>query len=135
MQPSRFPLDDQRVYDAYIAGRQSADAAAYLTRGTPGSLWGLVDMEVDGFLSPNALLDALKKDDASVYGDLDPWEAHGQDPERARAFTAAMHSVSERPVAGFAEHLDLSSDSRLLDVGGGSGAIQALRSSAGPTSP
>lgn len=184
MQPSRFPLDDQRVYDAYIAGRQSAamcvavraklfdwlmergsaapladigaftgwsergtrsmvyalcamglleniggsyapseDATAYLTRETAGSLWGLVDMEVDNFLSPRALLDALEKDDASVYGDLDPWEAHEQDPERARAFTAAMHSVSERPAAGFAEHVNLSGASRLLDVGGGSGAL------------
>ena len=184
MQPSRFPLDDQRIYDAYIAGRQSAamcvavraklfewleersspapladisvftgwsergtrsmihalcamglvdaldggyvpsrDAAAYLTRETPGSLWGLVDMEVDNFLSPRALMDALEKDDSSVYGDVDPWEAHEQDPERARAFTAAMHSVSERPAAGFAEHLDLSDTARLLDVGGGSGAL------------
>ena len=37
--------------------RVSEDAAAYLTRGTPGSLWGLVDMEVDHFLSPRALMD------------------------------------------------------------------------------
>ena len=55
--------------------RVSADAAAYLTRGTPGSLWGLVDMEVDHFLSPRALMDALEKDDSSVYGEADPWEA------------------------------------------------------------
>ena len=74
--------------------RVSEDAAAYLTRGTPGSLWGLVDMEVDHFLSPRALMDALEKDDSSVYGEADPWEAHDADPERARAFTAAMHSVS-----------------------------------------
>ena len=24
VQPARFPLDDKRVYDAYVAGRQSA---------------------------------------------------------------------------------------------------------------
>lgn len=185
--PARFPLDDKRVYDAYVAGRQSAalcvavraglfdwlagegagadedavgartgwsprgvhamvsalaamglverrpgglfaadDAAAYLTRGTPGSLWGLVDMEVENFLSPAALLDALERDDASVYGGADPWEAHEADPARARAFTAAMHSVSERPAAGVAERADLAGVAgvaRLLDVGGGSGAL------------
>ena len=182
--PSRFPLDDKRVYDAYIAGRRSAaiaagvraglfdrlaaaetppsfddvrsamgwsergtrsmlaalmamglvearsngfvpsdDARAYLTRGTPGSLWGLVDMEVDHYLSPRALLDALEKDDATAYGDADPWEAHEEDPAKARAFTAAMHSVSERPAAGFAERVDLGGVERLLDGGGGSAAI------------
>ena len=149
LNPERFPIDDQRVYDAYIAGRKSAaiaaavraglfdllaggalpfdriqtemgwsrrgtrsmldaliamgfvviaadgfsasaDAAAYLTRGAEGSLWGLVDMEVDSFLSPAALLEALAKDKATVYGGEDPWAAHGADSVKARAFTAAM---------------------------------------------
>lgn len=189
--PGRFPIDDQRVYDAYIAGRKSAaiaaavraglfdllaggalpfdriqsemgwsrrgtrsmldaltamgfvviaadgfaasaDAAAYLTRGAEGSLWGLVDMEVDSFLSPAALLEALAKDKATVYGGEDPWEAHGADPEKARAFTAAMHSVSERPAAGVAERLDLSTSRRLLDVGGGSGALSIALARANP---
>ena len=189
--PERFPIDDQRVYDAYIAGRQSAaiaaavrvglfdlladgalpldriqsemgwshrgtrsmldaltamgfvelaadgfsasaDAAAYLTRGADGSLWGLVDMEVDSFLSPAALLEALAKDKATVYGGEDPWAAHGADPERARAFTVAMHSVSERPAAGVAERLDLSASRRLLDVGGGSGALSIALARANP---
>ena len=103
--------------------RASEDAAAYLTRGTPGSLWGLVDMEVDNFLSPRALLDALERDDSSVYGGGDPWAAHEDDPEKARAFTAAMHSVSERPAAGLAERVDLAGAKSVLDVGGGSGAL------------
>lgn len=190
IEPARFPLSDKRVYDAYIASRQSAvmavavraglfdrlskageglgfeelrsglpwsergmrsvlsalvamdlvsatgpvgledvlyrstpEANAYLTRGTPGSLWGLIDMEVDHYLSPAALTSALEKDDSSVYQGQDPWEAHELDPERAEAFTAAMHSVSERPAAGFAERVDLSGVRRLLDVGGGSGAL------------
>jgi SAM-dependent methyltransferase len=189
--PERFPIDDQRVYDAYIAGRKSAaiaaavraglfdllaggaasfeqiqtemgwsrrgtrsmldaltamgfvviaadgfsasaDAAAYLTRSAEGSLWGLVDMEVDSFLSPAALLEALAKDKATVYGGEDPWAAHGTDPEKARAFTAAMHSVSERPAAGVAERLDLSASRRLLDVGGGSGALSIALARANP---
>ncbi len=109
------------------------EALRSLTRDTPGSLWGLIDMEVDHFLSPKALLDALSKDDASVYGEDDPWEAHEKDPAKARAFTAAMHSVSERPAVGFAEHVDLSSTKRLLDVGGGSGALSIALARANPT--
>ena len=191
LQPTCFPIDDKRVYDAYIAGRKSAaiaaavraglfdllaggalpfdrlqsemgwsergtrsmldalmamgfvevttdgftasaDAAAYLTRASAGSLWGLVDMEVDSFLSPAALLEALAEDRATVYGGEDPWEAHAADPAKARAFTAAMHSVSERPAAGLAERLDLSTARRLLDVGGGSGALSISLALANP---
>ena len=182
--PAEFPLDDRRVYDAYIAGRQSAalaasvraglfdlleaegpldardvaghmawsergarsllvalyaqglvqrddtqryspspDAAAYLVRGRKGSLAGLVDLEVDGFLSPQALLGALAADRATVYGGEDPWAAHERDPGKARAFTAAMHAISERPAAGVAEVADVAGVRRLLDVGGGSGAL------------
>lgn len=180
--PRAFPLDDQRVYDIYVAGRASAamavgvrlglfdlldagplgaaaiadalelrarptrsllaalqgtglivlveesyglapDAAAYLVRERPGSLWGLVDMEVDEFLDPARLMRALRADDSSVYGGEDPWDAHVQDPDKARAFTAAMHSVSERPAAGFAELAPLGDVRRLLDVGAGSAAL------------
>ena len=180
--PKAFPLDDQRVYDIYVAGRASAamaagvrlglfdlldasprsmtaiaaalelrprptrsllaalqaiglivpvddqyalspEAAAYLVRNRPGSLWGLVDMEVDEFLDPNRLIRALRSDGPSIYGGEEPWEAHSQDPEKARAFTAAMHSVSERPAAGFAEVAPLAHVQRMLDIGAGSGAL------------
>jgi SAM-dependent methyltransferase len=180
--PRAFPLDDRRVYDAYIAGRQSAavavgvrvglfdhlasaprtereiaaslnvrerplrslvaalvamefltldgdrvglapDVAQYLVRGKPGWLGGLVELEIEHFLSPKSLLDALERDDASVYGDRDPWEAHEADPHQARRFTEAMHSVSERPAAGLAEVVDFAGVRSILDVGGGSGAL------------
>lgn len=189
--PQAFPIDDKRVYDAYVAGRASAalavsvrlglfdlldrspcdaagialslqlqarparsllaalvatglllledetyrlaeDASAYLVRNKPGSLWGLVDMEVDEFLDPAKLLRALKEDDASVYGGGDPWEAHAADPAKAEAFTAAMHSVSARPAAGFAEVAPLDATQRLLDVGGGSGALSIACAEANP---
>lgn len=99
------------------------DAAAYLVRGKAGSLWGLIDMEMEAFLSPQALLEALTTGKTSVYGDEDPWARHARDPARARAFTAAMHSISERPAAGFAEVAPLGEARTLLDVGGGSGAL------------
>ncbi|MFO0984471.1 MAG: methyltransferase [Planctomycetota bacterium] len=180
--PRAFPLDDRRVYDAYISGRTSAalavgvrcglfdllergalnepgiaaalgfaprgtrsllialqaiglvemsangyalsaDASAYLVRGKPGYLGALIDLEMEHFLSPALLLQALAKGTASVYGDADPWAQHGLAPEQARKFTDAMHSVSARPAAGLAEVVDLAHTRRLLDVGGGSGAL------------
>lgn len=190
--PERFPRDDRPVYDAYIAGRQSAalavgvriglfdlldegtrtedelrrhygyaprplrallaalramgllerggdgrialspEASDYLVRGRPGWLGGLVDLEMEHFLSPRSLLDALEKGDPSVYGEADPWEVHEADPEKARRFTEAMHSVSERPAAGLAEVVDFSPVTRLLDVGGGSGALSIAIAAAHP---
>jgi SAM-dependent methyltransferase len=189
--PQRFPRDDRRVYDAYIAGRESAalavgvrlglfdaldgqprtegelrarlavkerplrsllaalrgmglverhgetyalapDASDYLVRGKPGWLGGLIDLEIESFLSPAALLEAMKADTARVYGEADPWEAHAGDPELARRFTAAMHSVSERPAAGLAEVVDFAGVERLLDVGGGSGALSIAIARAHP---
>jgi SAM-dependent methyltransferase len=180
--PARFPRDDRRVYDAYIAGRQSAvlaaavrvglfdlleegplpsaaiaerlgtrarptlamlaallamgllqrddetwslaaDASDYLVRGKPGWLGGLIDLEVENFLSPEILLEALREGRPSVYGGGDPWAEHEADPEKAKRFTAAMHSISERPAAALAERLDFSETGRVLDVGGGSGAL------------
>jgi acetylserotonin N-methyltransferase len=193
--PRAFPIDDRRVYDAYIAGRMSAalaaamrcglfdlldpkplslveisrqtgfaerplrsllsaliamelvhrniahkpplyslseEASAYLVRGKSGWLGGLIDLEIEHFLSPRALLDALKRDTASVYGEEDPWEHHEEDLEAARRFTRAMHSVSERPAAGLAEVVDFGSTQSLLDVGGGSGALSIAIARAWP---
>ena len=189
--PAAFPLDDRPIYDAYVAGRQSAaltvgvrvglfdkldqtpldlqsvaaefdfslrgarsllvaleamgvvtceeglyglspEAAAYAVHGRSGSLVSLIELEMDHFLSPTALLEALRKDDSTAYGDADPWEEHERDPEAAARFTAAMHSVSERPAAGFAEVAPLEGIERLLDVGGGSGALCLASASAHP---
>jgi acetylserotonin N-methyltransferase len=112
--------------------RLSADASDYLVRGKPGWLGGLIDLEIESFLSPKALLAALESGKPRVYGEIDPWEAHLRDPERARAFTEAMHSISERPAAGLAEVVDFSGVKRLLDAGGGSGALSLAIAAAWP---
>jgi 3-hydroxy-5-methyl-1-naphthoate 3-O-methyltransferase len=178
-QPAR---DDRRIYDAYIAGRQSAalaagvrsglfdaldgvergldelaqalavaprplagllralvamglvvrrvarfaladDAAAYLVRGKPDWLGGLIDLEVEQPLTPALVLAALRDDRPSVYGGEDPWAAHARDASKARAFTEAMHSISAMPAQALAAALDLHGVARVLDVGGGSGAF------------
>ncbi len=182
---------DKRVYDAYIAGRQSAalaaavrvglfdlldagplapgeiaarlglsrrgvqllvrvlgamgllaledgraaladDAREFLVRGRPEWLGGLIDLEIESYLTPERVLDALRSGSASVYGAEDPWRRHAQDPERARAFTAAMHSISARPAAALARSPELASARRVLDVGGGSGALSIALARAWP---
>ncbi len=99
------------------------EASASLVRDRPGSLWALIDMEVDHFLSPRDLLETLRTGRPSVYGGADPWDEHATSPERAAAFTRAMHSISEGPAAALAEEVELEPGTRLLDVGGGSGAL------------
>jgi acetylserotonin N-methyltransferase len=175
--------DETRVYDAYIAGRQSAalaaavrlgvfdalapgprapqelatalgvaprplghltralvamgllqvreggrlalapDAQRHLLRDRPGSLAGLIDLEVENFLSPQLLLEAIRADAPAVYGGADPWTTHASDPARARAFTSAMHAISALPAEALARAVDCSQGGRLLDLGGGSGAL------------
>jgi hypothetical protein len=112
--------------------RLAPDAAEYLVRGKPGWLGGLIDLEIERFLDPQLLLDAMRGDSASVYGGEDPWKTHEENPEIARGFTAAMHSISERPAAGLAEVVDFSASRSLLDVGGGSGAISLAVARAWP---
>src|SRR5262249_9693425 len=58
----------------------SPDAAACLVPGRPGALVGLIDLEVENFLSPALVLDAIRRDAPAVYGDSDPWHAHERSP-------------------------------------------------------
>jgi SAM-dependent methyltransferase len=101
----------------------SADAAACLVPGRPGALVGLIDLEVENFLAPALVLDAIRRDAPAVYGSDDPWRAHEISRERARAFTRAMHDISSGPGQALASALDFSRGGRLLDLGGGSGAL------------
>jgi hypothetical protein len=107
----------------------AADAAHYLVRGRAHWLGGLIELEVEHFLSPALVLDALRRGGPSVYGGDDPWRAHEADPARADAFLRAMHSISAEPARALAAALEPGSIRRLLDVGGGSGvfAIELTR--------
>jgi peroxiredoxin/predicted O-methyltransferase YrrM len=102
--------------------RLADDARAHLVRGRAGWLGGLIELEMEAFVTPAMLMEVLRSGRPSVYGDEDPWQRHARDPARARAFTAAMHSISEGPARALADSLDLAATRRLLDVGGGSGA-------------
>ena len=100
-----------------------APVAASAVRGREGSLAGLIDLEVDEFLSPARVLEGLRSGGPCVYDAEDPWEAHAKDPAKARAFTEAMHAISARPAAAMAAVAPLADARSLLDPGGGSGAL------------
>lgn len=96
-------------------------SSAYLVPGRPGFFGALVDLEIEHFLTPQRLMEAMASDRNVVYGAEDVWERHRRDPEAARRFTLGMHSISVRPALAFAERVDLSGTRTILDVGGGSG--------------
>jgi acetylserotonin N-methyltransferase len=110
----------------------AADSADVLVPGRPGALVGLIDLEVENFLSPALVLDAIRRDAPAVYGALDPWSAHASSPERARAFTRAMHDISAGPGAALARAVDFARGGRLLDLGAGSGALAIALARAWP---
>lgn len=74
-------------------------------------------------LSHSSLLEALRKDRATIYEDKDIWETHELEIEQAKVFTSHMHSQTVAPAIGAAIRGDFTGVKCLLDVGGGSGAF------------
>ena len=60
------------------------------------------------------------------------WETAAVDPDLAREFTARMHSYISAPMVGAARAGVFSGISRLLDIGGGSGAACIAAASTDP---
>jgi len=110
----------------------SDDAARCLVPGRPGALVGLIDLEIENFLSPALVLDAIRRDGPAVYAGDDPWLEHARSASRARAFTRAMHDISAGPARALARSAAFPGGGRLLDLGGGSGAISIALARAWP---
>eukprot|EP01087_Luapelamoeba_hula_P017327 TRINITY_DN5449_c0_g1_i1.p1 TRINITY_DN5449_c0_g1~~TRINITY_DN5449_c0_g1_i1.p1 ORF type:complete len:358 (+),score=57.51 TRINITY_DN5449_c0_g1_i1:195-1268(+) len=99
-------------------------ARLYLVKDADCYIGGLIALEWDDFITPKALLKAMKTGEMQAYGGGDVWEAHDVDADKTRMFTKAMHSISIRPAFSLAQKLStLTATPRkcLLDVGGGSG--------------
>jgi len=106
-------------------------ARLYLVREATCYLGGLVELEWDDFITPQALFKAMKTGSIQAYGGGDVWAAHEENAEKTRKFTKAMHSISIRPALALSEKFAPFASGKhkcLLDVGGGSGiyAIAAL---------
>lgn len=107
-------------------------AARDCVRDKPGSLAGLIDMEIENFLSPALIVEGLQGGGPCVYGNSDPWAEHATDPAKARSFSDAMHAISMRPAEALAQAANLTDARRLLDAGGGSGTISVALARAFP---
>ncbi|KAK4535810.1 hypothetical protein CDCA_CDCA06G1835 [Cyanidium caldarium] len=125
----------------------SEDARRYLLPSAEEYFGSLVALEMNEFITPAGLLQAVRTGQPQVYharrddgtnGAFDMWEVHARDAEQCARFTWAMQSISIGPARALAQVLwpddarstsATSSPARLLDVGGGSGcyAVEWIR--------
>jgi predicted O-methyltransferase YrrM len=96
----------------------------FLLPSSPYYWGGMLRFVRDIPITRQALQDVLVKD-RPRDGTMDEmWEKHEMEPERAKAFTAAMHSRSlHLGVAAARRVAEFSDVKRLLDVAGGSGCF------------
>lgn len=107
--------------DAYV---DTALADEYLVRGRPYYFGGFVQM-LDRRLYPGwgKLTEAIRTNRPTTWDpDRQATLFEGEDPDMLAVFWEAMHSLSTFSARSLGEAVDLSGVSRLLDVGGGSGA-------------
>lgn len=97
---------------------------SYLLPGEP-FYWGdMLRLLREPTIDFAALMQCLRTDrPVTEEEDRDLWAAHSIDAEKARAFTAAMHSHSMAPALAVARRGDFRGVTRLLDVGGASGCF------------
>jgi 2-hydroxy-4-(methylsulfanyl)butanoate S-methyltransferase len=103
--------------------RNSPASERYLVRGAPAYFGDYYRFQIDRQIYP-----ALLRLDAGLAGDTahlayDSYAGLTGDPVEADAFTRAQHAGSMGPALMLAKALDLGGATRLLDVGGGSGAF------------
>jgi ubiquinone/menaquinone biosynthesis C-methylase UbiE len=95
----------------------------YLVHGAPAYFGDYYRFQIDRQIYP-----ALAHLDAGIAGDtqhlaFDSLAGLTGSPEEADAFTRAQHAGSMGPAVMLARNFDLAGATRLLDVGGGSGAF------------
>lgn len=99
-------------------------AEEYLVRGKPYYFGGFVQMLdqrlYDGW---GRLTEAIRTNRPTTWDpDLQASIFDNADPAMLESFWEAMHSISSSTARALGEVVDLGTDARLLDVGGGSGA-------------
>jgi len=107
---------------AVEGGRYSNSEAAELclVRGRPYYFGHMVAYYIDNFYpAAGQLVEAARKGEPVIAH----WQSFRSEEEVARSSTLAMDNLSRTTGMLLAESLDLSRAERLLDVGGGSGAI------------
>ncbi len=79
----------------------------------------LMNAEIYSF---NSLKKALQEDHSQVYGGKELFKTNEEQAELAKYFTRCMHGKSMGMAGQWPNKINLSSNQRLLDIGGGSGA-------------
>ena len=112
-------------YLSHLQGRFYINeiARTFLLPQSPYYWGGILRLMRSNPFTYESMLEAVKKDKATIYDDQDIWAAHEIDDQQARVFTAHMHSQTVAPAIGAAERGPFQGVQRLLDVGGGSGAF------------
>ncbi len=103
--------------------QNTAESNAFLVSTQPHYIGGLIEMDFENFLTPTNLLQAMREDRPTVYGDVDVWNSHQDDREQARHFTAAMQSISIQPAEALSLLSEWQSVTHLIDMGAGSGVF------------
>ena len=110
----------RRDGDAYC---NSPAAEAFLVKGRKYDFGDYLRFQIDRQMYPfmtqlnDALTDQLNDDQVASYED---WFS---DPEEARLYSQSQHSGSLGPGRSLAKLVDLSKARKLLDIGGGTGAM------------
>ncbi len=108
--------------------RNSPESETFLVPGKPGSLHDAIRYNRDVYSAWGKLPDFLRSGKP-----VEPPSLHlGDDSSRTRAFVLAMHERAMSMGRALIPHIDLSGCSRVLDVGGGSGAYAMLTAETNP---
>ena len=106
----------------------SAESGAFLVPGNPGSLHDAIRYNRDVYSAWGKLPEFL-----SSGKPVEPPSLHlGDDAERTRAFVLAMHERAMSIGRALVPHIDLNGCTKVLDLGGGSGAYAMLTAKSNP---
>jgi ubiquinone/menaquinone biosynthesis C-methylase UbiE len=111
---------NSQAAEAFLVKGAKYDFSDYLSRQVGQQMYPLMDQ-----IEP-ALKDELDEDATDSY---DTWFS---DAEEARLYSESQHAGSLGPARGLAKRVDLSGARKLLDVGGGTGAMAITLCKANP---
>ena len=97
----------------------------YLLETSPGYFgfyWDLFIANAGNALTYSSIERAVLTDSQQAVQDEHVFQTVAEQAEMARAFTRGMHSVSTGPASAWPQALQIGDRTRMLDVGGGSGA-------------
>ncbi|KAI8918628.1 S-adenosyl-L-methionine-dependent methyltransferase [Powellomyces hirtus] len=119
-QPASGPAPAEFSYKEPYA--LTAESERELVADSPHYLGHLINMDATGYLTPDNLLESMKRGKPQVHGNVDPWEKQEEDTELNTMFTLGMRSISIVPAVALRKQTKVFADRKVvLDVGAGPG--------------